>query len=138
VLVQSSSIPFLLVLGFSPVLWTVIVAMTVRNSLMNAGSPIFDAFAMGRVSAAERATLSAGMTMLWSLGWVIAPIYYGQLQLRLGFTGGYAVDFVTIIVLYTTATYLLWHWFRGTDTTADHGEVIAPIPAETPTLLEHA
>src|ERR1035437_1539971 len=127
VIVQSSSIPFLLVLGFSPVLWTVVVAMTVRNSLMNAGSPIFDAFAMGRVSAAERATLSAGMTMLWSLGWVIAPIYYGQLQLRLGFTGGYAVDFVTIIVLYTTATYLLWHWFRGTDTTADHGEVIAPI-----------
>jgi len=76
--------------------------------------------------------------MLWSLGWVIAPIYYGQLQLRLGFTGGYAVDFVTIIVLYTTATYLLWHWFRGTDRTVDHGEVITPIPVEAPTLLEHA
>ena len=138
VLVQGASIPFIVVLGFSPVLWTVVVALTVRNSLMNAGSPIFDAFSMERVSPGERATLAAGMTLLWSLGWVIAPIYYGLLQDRLGFTAGYAVDFVTIIVLYTTATYLLWHWFRGTDRTAGAGEVIAPIPVETPTLLEHA
>ena len=138
VIVQSSSIPFLLVLGFSPVLWTVVVAMTVRNSLMNAGSPIFDAFAMGRVSAAERATLSAGMTLLWSLGWVVAPIYYGQLQLRLGFTGGYAVNFITIIALYTTATYLLWHWFRDTDRTATSDAAIGPLPVETPVPFEHA
>ena len=138
VLVQSSSIPFLLVLGFSPVLWTVIVAMTVRNSLMNAGSPIFDAFAMDRVSAAERATLSAAMTLLWSLGWTIAPLYYGLLQARLGFTAGYAVDFVTIIVLYTVSTWLLWHWFRGTDHGAVRDAMTTPIPVEAPTLLEHA
>jgi MFS family permease len=147
VLVQGSSIPFLLVLGFSPVLWTVVVAMTVRNSLMNAGSPIFDAFAMEHVSAAERATLSAGMTMLWALGWTVAPIYYGTLQDRLGFTAGYTVDFITIIVLYTIATSLLWYWFRGTDRVAADGTPITvpaaerslnPIPAEPPTLLEHA
>ena len=42
-------IPFLVVLGFSPVLWTVILAMAVRNSLMNAGNPIFNAFAMEQV-----------------------------------------------------------------------------------------
>ena len=46
VIVQGASIPFLVVLGFSPVLWTVILAMAVRNSLMNAGNPIFNAFAM--------------------------------------------------------------------------------------------
>jgi MFS family permease len=138
VLVQSSSIPFLLVLGFSPVLWTVILAMTVRNSLMNAGSPIFDAFAMDRVSAAERATLSAAMTLLWSLGWTIAPLYYGLLQARLGFTAGYAVDFATIIVLYTVSTWLLWHWFRGTDHGAVRDAMTTPIPVEAPTLLEHA
>ena len=39
ILVQGVSIPFLIVLGFSPVLWTVIAAMTIRNSLMNAGNP---------------------------------------------------------------------------------------------------
>jgi MFS family permease len=144
VLVQASSIPFLLVLGFSPVLWSVIMAMAVRNSLMNAGSPIFDAFAMERVSAAERATLAAGMTLLWYLGWTVAPLYYSVLQATLGFTAGYAVDFVTIIVLYTISTWLLWRWFRGADcaarqpdpsvsTAVDTGLVDTPAG-----LLEHA
>jgi MFS family permease len=145
VLVQGASIPFLVVLGFSPVLWTVIVAMAVRNSLMNAGSPIFDAFAMERVSAAERATLSAGMTLLWSLGWTIAPLYYGALQNTLGFAAGYAVDFVTIIVLYTFATSLLWRWFHAADRTParelpPEAEIeVEKVLSEGPTALpEHA
>ena len=150
VLVQGASIPFLVVLGFSPVLWTVVAALTVRNSLMNAGSPIFDAFSMERVSAAERATLAAGMTLLWSLGWTIAPLYYSYLQATLGFTTGYAVNFITIIVLYTTATSLLWTWFRDTDRVAareaareaatEPAPELAPdvIPAEAPPFLEHA
>ncbi len=129
VLVQGVSIPFLVVLGFSPILWSVIMAMAVRNSLMNAGSPIFDAFAMDRVSAAERATLSAGMTLLWSLGWTIAPLYYGALQSTLGFTAGYTVDFVTIIVLYTLSTSLLWRWFHGAEagTTAQPASAAEPV-----------
>ena len=145
VLVQSASIPFLLVLGFSPVLWTVIVALTVRNSLMNAGSPIFDAFSMERVSPAERATLAAWLTLLWSLGWIFGPLYYGALQATLGFTAGYAVDFATIIVLYTTATALLWMWFHGGESAAANAageaeidETVVPIATEAPVLLEHA
>lgn len=150
VLVQGASIPFLVVLGFSPLLWTVVIALAVRNSLMNAGSPIFDAFAMEKVSAGERATLSALMTLLWSLGWVIAPIYYGTLQATLGFTTGYAVDFVTIIVLYSLSTWLLWAWFRGTDRipalAAESADGIEPAPTaaeiavvEGPaSLIEHA
>jgi MFS family permease len=138
VLVQGSSVPFLVVLGFSPALWSVVVALTVRNSLMNAGSPIFDAFAMDRISAAERATLSASMTLLWALGWTIAPLYYRQLQDTLGFTAGYAVDFVTIIVLYSIATSLLWYWFRGTDKIAIAEPAAVAIPPEAQTLFEHA
>jgi MFS family permease len=139
VLVQSASIPFLVVLGFSPLLWSVIMALAVRNSLMNAGSPIFDAFAMEKVSAGERATLSALMTLLWALGWTVAPLYYGSLQASLGFTAGYAVDFVTIIVLYTIATWLLWRWFHGEDRVARDVATVAEVAVETPVpLLEHA
>jgi MFS family permease len=130
VLVQGASLPFLVVLGFSPMLWTVVVALAVRNSLMNAGSPIFDAFAMGHVSPAERATLSAGMTLLWALGWTVAPLYYGFLQASLGFTAGYAVDFVTIIILYSTATALLWHWFREADHEAAAAAAATPVPVD--------
>ncbi|HEU4919797.1 MAG TPA: MFS transporter [Candidatus Limnocylindrales bacterium] len=115
VIVQAASLPFLVVLGFSPVLWTVIVAMAVRNSLMNAGNPIFSAFAMEQVSPTERATLSAAMSVLWQVGWVVGGTWYAVLQATLGFEGGYTVNFVTIITLYSIATSLYWIWFRRVD-----------------------
>ncbi len=115
VLVQGASIPFLLVLGFSPILWTVIAAMAVRNSLMNAGNPVANAFAMEQVRPEQRATLSAAQNVLWSLGWVIAGPWYSVLQATLGFETGYALNFATIIVLYTLGTALFWVWFRDAE-----------------------
>jgi MFS family permease len=115
VAVQGASIPFLVVLGFSPVLWTVVLAMAVRNSLMNAGNPILNAFAMDQVAPEERARLAATMAALWSVGWVIGGPYYSLLQGTLGFEAGYAVNFVTIIALYSTATSLYWLWFRDAE-----------------------
>jgi MFS family permease len=115
VIVQAASIPFLVVLGFSPVLWMVVLAMAVRNSLMNASNPVFMAFAMERVTAAERATLSAAISVSWQIGWVLGGTWYAVLQATLGFDGGYAVNFATIITLYTIATSLYWVWFRRAD-----------------------
>ena len=115
VIVQAASIPFLVVLGFSPVIWLVILAMAVRNSLMNAGNPIFSAFAMEQVTPAERASLAAAMSVLWQIGWVIGGTWYALLQAVLGFEGGYTVNFVTIITLYSIATALYWRWFRAID-----------------------
>ncbi len=115
VLVQGVSIPFLVVLGFSPVLWTVIAAMAVRNSLMNAGNPIANAFAMEQLAQGERATYAATASLLWSLGWVIAGPWYSILQATLGFDAGYTVNFATIIVLYSAGTWLYWHWFRDAE-----------------------
>jgi MFS family permease len=115
VIVQAASIPFLLVLGFSPLLWSVILAMAVRNSLMNAGNPIFSAFAMEHVDPVERATLAAAMSVLWQTGWVIGGAWYALLQATLGFDGGYTVNFLTVIILYTIATALYWLWFRPVD-----------------------
>ena len=82
---------------------------------MNAGNPIFNAFAMEAVDPAERATLSAAMTVLWGLGWVIGGIWYAALQATVGFETGYAVNFITIIALYSVATALYWIWFHDTD-----------------------
>jgi len=115
VIVQAASIPFLVVLGFSPLLWSVILAMAVRNSLMNAGNPIFSAFAMEHVDPVERATLAAAMSVLWQVGWVIGGAWYALLQATLGFDGGYTVNFLTVITLYTIATALYWFWFRRVD-----------------------
>lgn len=111
VAVQAASLPFIIVLGFSPVLWTVILAMAVRNSLMNAGNPIFNAYAMEKVLPSQRASFSAASSVLWSLGWAIGMPYYSLAQATLGFGGGYTLNFVTIITLYSTATFLYWYWF---------------------------
>jgi MFS family permease len=115
VLVQGASIPFLIVLGFSPVLGTVVIAMAVRNSLMNAGNPVFNAFSMEQVTTAERATLAAATSVLWQIGWVIGGTWYAVLQATIGFDAGYTVNFVTITVLYTIGTALLWVWFRDAE-----------------------
>lgn len=115
VAVQAASLPFLVVLGFSPILWMVIIAMAVRNSLMNAGNPIQNAFAMEHVEPTERATLAAAQSQLWALGWVIAAPYYSILQAVLGFDAGYTMDFLTIIVLYSIGTALFWIWFRDAE-----------------------
>jgi len=109
--------------------------------LMNAGGPIFDAFSMDRVTPAERATLVAWMSLLWSLGWIFGPLYYGALQATLGFTAGYTVDFVTIIVLYSAATALLWTWFHGSDTVSAAGaagDSPLPVATEAPVALDRA
>jgi MFS family permease len=110
------------VLGFSPLLWSVILAMVVRNSLMNAGNPIFAAFAMEQVTPTERATLSAAMSVLWQVGWVIGGGWYALLQATLG----YAVNFITVITLYTIATILYWNWFRDADRRALEARRAAP------------
>ena len=124
VIVQGASIPFLVVLGFSPILWTVVVAMAVRNSLMNAGNPMFTAFAMEQVPPAARATLSATLSLVFSLGWALGGPWYSLLQARLGFEDGYAVNFLTIIALYSLSTVLFWRWFGRAE-----AQPIAPVPA---------
>jgi len=86
--------------------------MMVRNSLMNAGNPIANAFAMEQLRATERAMYAATSSLLWSLGWVIAGTWYAVLQAVLGFEAGYTVNFVTIIVLYSLGTWLYWRWFH--------------------------
>jgi MFS family permease len=137
VLVQGLSIPFLLVLGFSPILWTVIAAMTVRTALMNSGHPLANAFAMERLPARERATYAAAASLLWSLAWAVAGPWYSLLQARLGFDAGYAVNFVTVIVLYTVGTWLYWHWFHGVEERSSSGLAGDgdPEPEPTPSNL---
>ena len=61
------------------------------------------------------ATLSAAMSVLWQVGWVIGGGWYALLQATLGFDAGYALNFVTVITLYTIAMILYWTWFRDAD-----------------------
>lgn len=118
VIVQAASIPFLVVLGYAPVFAAVAAAMVIRNALMNAGNPIFTAFALERVRPAERATLTALMSISWAAAWALGGPWYALLQRELGFQGGYAVNFAVMIVCYSVATAAYWVFFRRTVTPA--------------------
>ncbi len=52
VVTQALSIPFLVLLGFSPWYWLSVVAYLVRVALMNMSSPIYQTFVMERVDSA--------------------------------------------------------------------------------------
>ncbi len=80
---------------------------------------------MEQVTPAERATLSAAMSVLWQIGWVLGGMWYTALQVILGLDGSYTVNFFTIITLYTIATGLYWAWFRATDRRASDRGLIA-------------
>ena len=50
----------------------------------------------------------------------------GMTMATLGFAAGYAVNFATIIALYTIATALYWIWFRDADRRALGARVAVP------------
>lgn len=137
VVLQVASLPFIFVLGWGAWLAVVIVALVVRNTLMNAGNPLFQRFAMDQVPARDRARLSGAMQLLWSAAWVVGAIFYGAAQQALGFDGGYALDFAVTLVLYGLAAVILWRTYAAQDRAgaqepATTAETIARIPGRFP------
>jgi MFS family permease len=68
VLVQSTSLAFLLVLGFSPLVWLAVVGFLVRGTLMNMAAPLFDAYAMELTPEAEQGALNSIRSWAWNFG----------------------------------------------------------------------
>ncbi len=97
VFTQLASLPFLLALGFVPVLPVAIGAFWLRATLMNMAGPLYTAFAMERVRENERGTVGAMIGVAYSVGQSIGPGISGVIQARFGFTP---------LFLTTGATYL--------------------------------
>ncbi len=95
---ELSSLPFLLILGFVPVLPIAIGAFWARATLMNMGGPLYTAFAMEQAEERERGKLGALLGLTWSVGRGIGPGISGVVQQTWGFTP---------LFLATGATYLV-------------------------------
>ncbi|HEY76344.1 MAG TPA: MFS transporter [Thermoflexia bacterium] len=98
VLTELASLPFLMALGFAPLLPLAIGAFWVRAMLMNMGGPLFTAFAMEQVPEERRGTVGAMMGLVWSIGQGIGPGISGLVQRSAGFTP---------LFLATGSTYLV-------------------------------
>jgi MFS family permease len=113
VLTQMTSIPFLLLIGFSGVLWISGVAFWVRAALMNMGNPLYSAFAMEQVSERERATISGLMGMSWNIGWTVGPYLSGYMQAHPDI--GFKPIFLITCTLYVVASILARVYFQKID-----------------------
>lgn len=81
---QYLSAPLMLVIGMSPIFPLAAAAEFGRQILRGLFEPVYAAFAMGRVSTRNRATLSGFYSLTWSLGFSIGPISAGFLLKHVG------------------------------------------------------
>jgi MFS family permease len=113
VITQLTSIPFLLLIGFSGNVWVSGLAFWVRAALMNMGNPLYSAFAMEQVTERERATISGLMGMSWNLGWTVGPYLSGAMQDNPNI--GFQPIFVITCTLYVIAAILERTFFQTMD-----------------------
>ena len=107
VITQGLSIPFLILLGFSPVFWVGALSYYVRLALMNMSAPVYQTFVMEQVEPGARATVASLESMAWNFGWAFSPTISGYLQVRYGF----GPPFLGTIVLYVISVFLYWAFF---------------------------
>lgn len=115
-LVQIGSLPFLVMLGFSPIFSLVAVSFVVRVALMNMGNPVYQAFAQEQMPPGEQATYSSLSAVAWSLAWSLGAAFSGWWRGRVGFAAGFNTVFGLMTVLYIAAmglTYLFFVHGRG-------------------------
>jgi MFS family permease len=110
---QLSSIPFLLLIGFSGVFWISAGAFWVRAALMNMGNPLYNAFAMEQFGERERATVSGLMGMSWNIGWTLGPYLSGYMQEHPAI--GFKPIFVVTCTLYVMASLVMHRFFQKMD-----------------------
>jgi MFS family permease len=104
---QALSVPFLIVLGFSPWFWLSAGAYYVRLALMNLSNPVYQTFVMESVEPETRATVASLTSMAWSFGWAFSPMISGELQVSYGF----GPPFIGTITLYIIAITMYWAFF---------------------------
>jgi len=119
---QAVSIPFLVILGFSPWFWLSASAYYIRLALMNMSSPVYNTFVMEQVEASARATVASLVSMAWNFGWAFSPMVSGWFQVNYGFEPA----FIGTILFYSLSIYLLWAYFWNNQSRRS----MAPVPGD--------
>jgi MFS family permease len=109
IVAQTLSLPFLIVLGVSPLLSIAAVAYLARASLMNLGAPGLQAYYMEAVPEGRRGLASSVYNGVWQGAWALGALIGGYLISR----AGYGSVFLVAAVCYATSILLLAWWFGG-------------------------
>ncbi len=109
VFTQAASLGFLLLTGFSPIVWLAAIGFLLRAALMNMANPLYSAFAMEQTEPVEQGAVNSVISLAWNFGWAICPYISGLVQANFGFRP----LFITTFILYTFSTSLVWIFFRN-------------------------
>jgi MFS family permease len=107
VFTQAISIPFLILLGFSPYFGLSALAYFVRLTLMNMSSPVYQTFVMEQVDSKSRAMVASLNSMVHSFGRAFSPVVSGWMQVNYGF----GPPFLGTIILYVVAIGMYYIFF---------------------------
>lgn len=111
IILQSLSIPFLAVMGFSGLILPTVTAAFIRTMLMNASWPIYSVFMLSHFKKESHPLASALYTASWSLLWASGARLSGTLQMDFGFS----MSFLITIICYSLATLVLLRRFLRED-----------------------
>jgi len=106
VLTEALALPFLALMGATPLLGVAVGAALARSALFNMGTPLYDAFAMERTDEAARPAVIGVLNGAYSIGYLFAPLLSTQIQASYGFTP----LFVITLICYALAV-LAKYWF---------------------------
>ncbi len=104
------SLPFLVTLGAESHLGIAVAAFWLRATLMQASTPLLQAFIMEALAPGLRARASSVINLVWNMGWAVSATLAGMVIQRFG----YAVPFYLTAALYATAATTFYLAFRGT------------------------
>jgi MFS family permease len=102
------SLPFLITLGAERRLDIAVAAFCLRATLMQASSPLIQAFIMEALPPSLRARSTSLMNMVWNIGWAGSATVSGWIIQRFGF----AMPFYITATLYGTAALFFYACFR--------------------------
>ncbi|KOP80092.1 MFS transporter [Cytobacillus solani] len=113
VILQLSSLPFLLMTAYTESLWLAAIGFLFRQALMNAGNPIQMSLMMSKVGDSMKGLANSVNQMVFNLGWAImGPVSTG-IVIKYGAYWGYAVVFTITASLYLVGSVYFFIVFRN-------------------------
>ena len=106
---QLLSLPFLITLGVEQRLEIAVAAFWIRATLMQASTPLVQAFVMEALPLSLRARSTSLNNMVWNGGWAVSATLSGVIIQRFG----YDVPFYITATLYAIAATTFYLSFRG-------------------------
>lgn len=127
VVLQLSSIPFLLITGFTNAFYLAAVAFLLRQALMNAGNPIQMSIMMGKVDDSMKGLANSVGQMVFMLGWACMGPVSMMIVSANGEYWGYAYVFSITACLYLIGAIYFFAVFnpkrdRNKDATEDNNQ----------------